>query len=63
MEELLSKVKANLILEHSVDDELLKGYITAAVTSPPLSPMRKATSISRKVTIQTMRCQPLPNRR
>ena len=32
MEALLSKVKANLILEHSVDDELLKGYITAAVS-------------------------------
>ena len=32
MEELLSKVKANLILEHSADDELLKGYITAAVS-------------------------------
>ena len=32
MEELLSKVKASLILEHSVDDELLKGYIAAAVS-------------------------------
>ena len=32
MEELLLKVKANLILEHSADDELLKGYITAAVS-------------------------------
>ena len=32
METLLSKVKANLILEHSADDELLKGYITAAVS-------------------------------
>jgi len=31
MDELLSKVKKNLILEHSEDDELLKGYITAAV--------------------------------
>ncbi len=29
---LLEKVKANLILEHSADDELLKLYITAAVT-------------------------------
>ena len=29
---LLSKVKANLILAHSADDELLKGYITAAVS-------------------------------
>ena len=32
MEALLSKVKANLILSHSADDELLKGYITAAVS-------------------------------
>ena len=32
MEALLSKVKANLILEHSADDELLKGYIAAAVS-------------------------------
>lgn len=31
MSELLSKVKANLILEHSEDDELIEGYITAAV--------------------------------
>ena len=28
---LLEKVKANLILEHTVDDELLQMYITAAV--------------------------------
>ena len=32
IDELLSKVKANLILEHTADDELLKGYITAAVS-------------------------------
>ena len=31
MEALLSKVKQNLILEHSEDDELLRGYITAAI--------------------------------
>ena len=31
MDELLSKVKQNLILEHEADDRLLKGYITAAV--------------------------------
>lgn len=31
MEELLQKVKKNLLLEHSEDDELIKGYITAAV--------------------------------
>lgn len=32
MDTLLDKVKANLILEHSADDALLKGYITAAVS-------------------------------
>ena len=31
MDELLGKVRQNLILEHEVDDPLLKGYITAAV--------------------------------
>ena len=31
MNTLLEKVKANLILEHSADDELLQLYITAAV--------------------------------
>lgn len=29
---LFEKVKANLILEHSADDELLQMYITAAVS-------------------------------
>lgn len=32
MDTLLEKVKANLILEHSADDDLLQMYITAAVT-------------------------------
>ena len=32
MSELLTKVKQNLILEHSADDALLKSYITAAVS-------------------------------
>ena len=32
MNTLLEKVKANLILEHSADDELLQMYITAAVS-------------------------------
>lgn len=32
MNELLTKVKQNLILEHSADDELLKSYISAAVS-------------------------------
>ena len=32
MDDLLEKVKANLILEHSADDELLSQYITAAVS-------------------------------
>ena len=32
MDTLLEKVKANLILTHSADDELLETYITAAVS-------------------------------
>lgn len=32
IEELLPKVKANLILEHGADDELLQGIIRAAVS-------------------------------
>ena len=32
MDELLTKVKQNLILEHSADDVLLASYITAAVS-------------------------------
>lgn len=32
MDTLLEKVKANLILEYSVDDDLLQMYITAAVS-------------------------------
>jgi len=32
MDTLLDKVKANLILEHTADDELLQMYITAAVS-------------------------------
>ncbi|MDD3400995.1 MAG: head-tail connector protein [Eubacteriales bacterium] len=32
MNTLLEKVKANLILEHNADDELLELYITAAVS-------------------------------
>lgn len=32
MDELLSKVKQNLILNHTADDALLKGYITAAIS-------------------------------
>lgn len=32
MDTLLDKVKANLILEHTADDELLRMYITAAVS-------------------------------
>ena len=29
---LLPKVKANLILEHDADDEIIRGFITAAVS-------------------------------
>ena len=32
MEELLQKVKANLILDHTADDDLLRSYITATVS-------------------------------
>ena len=32
MEELLQKVKDNLILSHNEDDELLRSYISAAVS-------------------------------
>ena len=32
MDELLTKVKQNLILEHEADDPLLKGYIVAAIS-------------------------------
>lgn len=32
MEELLTKVKQNLILNHAVDDVLIQSYITAAVS-------------------------------
>ena len=32
MDELMTKVKQNLILEHSADDVLLVNYITAAVS-------------------------------
>ena len=32
MDELLTKVKQNLIVEHAVDDALIKSYITAAVS-------------------------------
>lgn len=32
MEELLVKVKQNLILDHAVDDDLLRSYITAAIS-------------------------------
>ena len=50
MSELLTKVKENLILEHSVDDGLIERFITAAV------PMRKAISTSRQDIIRKMRC-------
>ena len=32
IEELLTKVKANLILAHTGDDELLRSYITASIS-------------------------------
>ncbi len=32
MDELLSKVKSNLILQHDEDDDLLRSFITAAIS-------------------------------
>ena len=32
MDELLTKVKQNLIVEHAVDDALIKSYIAAAIS-------------------------------
>ena len=32
MDDLLTKVKQNLILDHAADDALLKSYITAAIS-------------------------------
>ena len=32
MSELLTKVKQNLILDHTADDDLLESYITAAIS-------------------------------
>ena len=32
MDELLTKVKQNLIVEHAVDDALIRSYIAAAVS-------------------------------
>ena len=32
MDELLQKVKANLILDHTADDDLIRGFIIAAVS-------------------------------
>ena len=32
MDELLTKVKQNLILEHSEDDDLLRSFLTAAIS-------------------------------
>ena len=32
MDDLLTKVKQNLILDHTADDALLRGFITAAVS-------------------------------
>ena len=32
MEELLKKLKQNLIVEHGDDDDLLRGYLTAAIS-------------------------------
>ena len=52
---LLEKIKANLILEHSVDVRC-EMYITAAVS------YAKAISTSRRAGMQNTRCRPPPNR-
>ena len=52
MDELLTKVKANLILEHTADDAL-----AFRVTSPPLFHTRRVISTSRREPIGTRPCR------
>jgi hypothetical protein len=46
---LLPKVKANLILEHSADDELLKGFIRTAVSYAESYQKKPKGAYNRKV--------------
>ncbi|GHV37661.1 hypothetical protein FACS18949_17990 [Clostridia bacterium] len=45
VDKLLPKVKANLIVEHDADDELLRGYIRAAVDYAESYQKRKYRSV------------------
>ena len=56
MSELLTKVKENLILEHSVDDGLIERFITAAVS------YAESYQHIKQDIIRKMRC-PLPRNR
>ena len=57
MDTLLEKVKANLILEHSVDDALLQSYITAAVS------YAESYQHIQEAIIRRTQCRPPLNRR
>jgi len=46
MDGLLTKVKANLILEHTADDALIQSYITAAVSNAAVSRPSPASTAS-----------------
>ena len=59
MEELLNKVKQNLILDHAVDDVLIQSYITAAVSYAESFRISPSWDV-----LETLRiCHPPPNRR
>ena len=49
VERLLPKVKANLILEHDADDDLLRGYIKAAVSYAESYQKKPKAAYSRKL--------------
>jgi len=49
VDKLLPKVKANLILEHGADDDLLKGFIRAAVYYAEAYQKKSKGTYSRKV--------------
>lgn len=57
MDELLQKVKDNLILSHDKDDELAPGIYPGS-----RFPMRKVTSISPPGIMRTIPCRPPQNR-
>ncbi len=69
---LIQKVKANLILEHEADDELLEMFIAAAVSyaesyqhgcsSPLLSVMPRVISMYQKISIAKILCHRLQSK-